>query len=114
MGAWASLTSKKWDGHFTSMALVRMDKPQQAMDRYGHALRWQRQGTVRTFDRGDHWRWQEGVVLGIDLGIQHSFKSIAPNLYKHYRRKKRAVAEALQGDRWVDDIRYNLSITLVC
>lgn len=40
-------------------------------------------------------------------------RTIASNLYKHSRRKKRIVAEALGGDKWIDDIRHNLTTTLV-
>jgi hypothetical protein len=35
-------------------------------------------------------------------------KTMAPNLYRHARRKKRTVANALQDNKWIDDIRHNL------
>uniref|UniRef100_A0A0A9GPV4 Reverse transcriptase zinc-binding domain-containing protein n=1 Tax=Arundo donax TaxID=35708 RepID=A0A0A9GPV4_ARUDO len=36
-----------------------------------------------------------------------------PNLYRHSRRKKRTVAEALNNDRWVTDIGHNLTTDLL-
>ena len=38
---------------------------------------------------------------------------MAPNLYHHAKRKKRTVAEALEENKWIDDIRHNLTTTLV-
>lgn len=40
-------------------------------------------------------------------------KTMAPNLYRHARRKKRTVADALQDNKWIDDIRHNLTLVLV-
>lgn len=42
-----------------------------------------------------------------------TLKAIAPNLYRHSKRKKRTVAEALDGNKWIDDIRHNLTTLLV-
>jgi hypothetical protein len=42
-----------------------------------------------------------------------TLKAIAPNLYNHSKRKKRTVAEALDGNKWIDDIRHNLTTLLV-
>lgn len=40
-------------------------------------------------------------------------KTMASNLYRHARRKKRTVANALQDNKWIDDIRHNLTSVLV-
>nr|AAP54199.2 retrotransposon protein, putative, LINE subclass [Oryza sativa Japonica Group] len=40
-------------------------------------------------------------------------KTMAPNLYRHARRKKRTVANALQDNKWINDIRHNLTSMLV-
>lgn len=40
-------------------------------------------------------------------------KTMAPNLYRHARRKKRTVANALQDNKWINDIRHNLTSVLV-
>lgn len=42
-----------------------------------------------------------------------TLKAVAPNLFRHARKKKRTVAEALQDNKWIDDIRYNLTTALV-
>lgn len=40
-------------------------------------------------------------------------KTMASNLYRHARRKKRTVANALQDNKWINDIRHNLTSMLV-
>lgn len=42
-----------------------------------------------------------------------TLKAVAPNLFRHARKKKRTVAEALQDNKWIDDIQYNLTTALV-
>lgn len=39
--------------------------------------------------------------------------SVYPNLYKHSRRKNRTVADALQDNKWVNDVNYNLTHELL-
>jgi hypothetical protein len=36
-----------------------------------------------------------------------------PNLYKHSRRKRRTVAEALCNDTWISDLMHDLSAPLL-
>jgi hypothetical protein len=38
---------------------------------------------------------------------------MAPNLYCHSKRKKRTVVKALDGNKWIDDIRHNLTTSLL-
>uniref|UniRef100_J3KZ08 non-specific serine/threonine protein kinase n=1 Tax=Oryza brachyantha TaxID=4533 RepID=J3KZ08_ORYBR len=42
-----------------------------------------------------------------------SLKKLVPNLYKHSKRKNMTVSEALEDDRWIDDIRHNLTQPLI-
>lgn len=39
--------------------------------------------------------------------------SLFPLLYKHSKRKKRTVKEALQGHQWIKDVAYNLTNELL-
>lgn len=39
--------------------------------------------------------------------------ALFPSLYKHSRRKKRTVREALLGQRWIKDVAYNLNHELL-
>jgi hypothetical protein len=59
---------------------------------------------------GDGWKahyWESNWIGG------HRLKSLAPNLYRHSKRKNRTVQDALQHGRWINDIRHNLTITLL-
>ncbi len=51
--------------------------------------------------------WESNWIGG------HRLKSLAPNLYRHSKRKNRTVQDALQHGRWINDIRHNLTITLL-
>jgi hypothetical protein len=47
--------------------------------------------------------WESNWIGDSPLRLQFN------DLYKHSRRKRRTVAEALDGNKWVDDLRHDLS-----
>ena len=51
--------------------------------------------------------WESNWISG------QSLKSQAPNLYRHSKRKTRTIQDALQQERWINDIRHSLTIPLL-
>uniref|UniRef100_J3M7K7 Histone H2A/H2B/H3 domain-containing protein n=1 Tax=Oryza brachyantha TaxID=4533 RepID=J3M7K7_ORYBR len=81
-------------------------------------------GTPTSCDEQEHVLFASATKITVGDGCKARFwdstwvsnkplKDIAPGLYRHSRRKKRTVREALQDDKWIQDVNYNLTLPLV-
>jgi hypothetical protein len=61
--------------------------------------------TVNNGHKASFWlsSWVQGLALALLL----------PALYKHSKRKKRTVAEALTNDQWIKDVFHDLTVPLI-
>lgn len=106
------------------------------LDRFGRALRlrwlwfsWSSpdrpwKGTPLPVDSMDMALFNAATKVTVHNGCKASYwnsswlegkapSSLSPRLYKHSKRKKRTVREAILGQQWIKDVAYNLNHELL-
>jgi hypothetical protein len=103
---------KVCDGVSASLALARVERPHQDLDRFRQPMHRRRYGLVLCRHRHHIWGWEENLILACTLAWWKKATDIVPLIYESCKRKNWKVAHALDGDAWIDKIDLQQAFTM--